>query len=99
MPGFDGTGPIGMGPITGQGLGNCIVPIGNSFEVTKPKIPYAGSYAGYQRPFGLRPYVFNLLGMGPYRLFPSGGRGRRSWVRGRFFGFFKRGQGTRRRYL
>lgn len=23
MPGFDGTGPLGQGPMTGRGLGNC----------------------------------------------------------------------------
>jgi len=25
MPGFDGTGPLGRGPMTGRGLGNCVV--------------------------------------------------------------------------
>ena len=27
MPGFDGTGPIGMGPMTGGGRGFCAVPM------------------------------------------------------------------------
>jgi hypothetical protein len=27
MPGFDGTGPRGMGPLTGWGRGFCVVPI------------------------------------------------------------------------
>jgi len=27
MPGFDGTGPCGQGPITGFGMGCCIVPL------------------------------------------------------------------------
>jgi hypothetical protein len=29
MPGFDGTGPLGLGPMTGRGRGYCIVPLGN----------------------------------------------------------------------
>ena len=27
MPGFDGTGPMGMGPMTGGGRGFCAVPL------------------------------------------------------------------------
>ena len=27
MPGFDGTGPRGMGPMTGRGRGFCAVPL------------------------------------------------------------------------
>lgn len=27
MPGFDGTGPDGLGEMTGRGLGYCVVPI------------------------------------------------------------------------
>ena len=26
MPYFDGTGPRGQGPLTGRGMGNCVVP-------------------------------------------------------------------------
>jgi len=25
MPGFDGTGPHGMGPMTGRGMGYCVI--------------------------------------------------------------------------
>ncbi|GAI57618.1 unnamed protein product, partial [marine sediment metagenome] len=25
MPGFDGTGPLGQGPMTGRGLGFCVL--------------------------------------------------------------------------
>ncbi|MBL7068314.1 MAG: DUF5320 family protein [Candidatus Omnitrophica bacterium] len=31
MPGGDGTGPMGMGPMTGGGRGYCAVPLGRSF--------------------------------------------------------------------
>jgi len=27
MPGFDGTGPRGMGPMTGGGRGYCVIPL------------------------------------------------------------------------
>ena len=27
MPGFDGTGPLGQGPLTGTGRGYCVVPL------------------------------------------------------------------------
>jgi predicted CoA-binding protein len=27
MPGFDGTGPRGMGPMTGCGRGYCVIPL------------------------------------------------------------------------
>jgi len=33
MPGFDGTGPIGLGPMTGRGMGYCAVrlPVNRGF--------------------------------------------------------------------
>jgi len=30
MPGFNGTGPRGMGPMTGRGMGYCAVPLPGS---------------------------------------------------------------------
>ena len=39
MPGFDGTGPMGMGPLTGGGRGYC-----------RP----AGAWTGARRPYGTR---------------------------------------------
>jgi hypothetical protein len=27
MPGFNGTGPHGMGPMTGRGMGYCVIPL------------------------------------------------------------------------
>ena len=41
MPGFDGTGPRGQGPITGRGEGYCSVKIPDS-----ARVPYG--YAGLQ---------------------------------------------------
>lgn len=41
MPRFDGTGPLGRGPLTGRGMGYCVVPI---------------DYRSQPRPFGPPPY-------------------------------------------
>jgi hypothetical protein len=32
MPGFDGTGPRGMGPMTGRGRGYCVIPLSTQVE-------------------------------------------------------------------
>ncbi|MBN1522545.1 MAG: DUF5320 domain-containing protein [Candidatus Aureabacteria bacterium] len=40
MPGFDGTGPRGMGPMTGGGRGFCVLP----------------AERVYARPYGARPF-------------------------------------------
>ncbi|HHW54937.1 MAG: DUF5320 domain-containing protein [bacterium] len=42
MPGFDGTGPLGEGPLTGGGRGFCIVPYQQPLR-----------YRPYRRPLGL----------------------------------------------
>ena len=41
MPGFDGTGPMGMGPMTGRGMGYCAIPLPSQGAV---RVPYG--YAG-----------------------------------------------------
>jgi len=90
MPGFDGTGPQGMGPITGRGEGYCAVVLPES-----GRAPYG--YAGVQgapvrsgapvtRPAlgarfarGLRPMGRPGRGFGRGRRRGArGGRGRRS---------------------
>jgi hypothetical protein len=32
MPGLDGTGPRSIGPMTGRGMGNCVIPISTRDE-------------------------------------------------------------------
>jgi hypothetical protein len=32
MPGLDGTGPNGMGPMTGRGMGQCVISISTHSE-------------------------------------------------------------------
>ena len=41
MPGFDGTGPMGQGPLTGGGRGFCAVPLGRGGYR-----PYGGRFFG-----------------------------------------------------
>ncbi|MBA7644830.1 hypothetical protein ES703_52577 [subsurface metagenome] len=68
MPGFDGTGPAGLGPMTGRGMGYCALPLSNP-GVSRVPYGYAGIYGAqlpttdpyapvipYRRPwFGMRP--------------------------------------------
>jgi hypothetical protein len=40
MPGYDGTGPEGFGPLTGRGRGYCVLKVSGSQDETQ--IGYAG---------------------------------------------------------
>lgn len=72
MPRFDGTGPRGMGPLTGRGMGFCTVPLSESVSVTG--IP----------PAPLRPVpVYGYRYPHMRQLFPGVRRGRSMGVRGR----------------
>ena len=72
MPGFDGTGPRGMGPMTGGGRGFCS-PWGMGWGYGfGRRIPYAG--AGY-RPAYQVPYPYGEVpypGAMPYGAVPTG---------------------------
>jgi hypothetical protein len=47
MPGFDGTGPRGMGPMTGGGRGFCAVPL----PMAWPTYMGTGAYHSYGLPW------------------------------------------------
>ena len=47
MPGFDGTGPRGMGPMTGGGRGFCAVPLPGAW----PTYMGTGAYRSYSLPW------------------------------------------------
>jgi len=55
MPGFDGTGPMGRGPLTGRGMGYCAVQLPSSGtepgpdRKLRPTRPTQGSFYPYQR--------------------------------------------------
>ncbi|MDY6825962.1 MAG: DUF5320 domain-containing protein [Bacillota bacterium] len=74
MPGFDGTGPYGGGPMTGRGFGYCAVPV----QQAGYNIPTYG-YAPY-RPYG-RPRFSLGFGRGLGRGRGPGGLGGRGWRR------------------
>lgn len=90
MPGFDGTGPMGMGPMTGRGMGYCVIPLSNrgAFRVS---YGYPGIY-GALAPTTC-PYIPYFGWTAPYVSFwrPRFGFGfGRGWGRGfgrRWFGF------------
>jgi hypothetical protein len=44
MPGFDGTGPRGLGPITGGGRGFCVVPLSPSSPTYMERGNYPPTY-------------------------------------------------------
>jgi len=49
MPGFDGTGPMGMGPMTGGGRGFCAIPLSPGWPAyagMRFSRPYAPPYHG-----------------------------------------------------
>lgn len=83
MPGFDGTGPAGMGPMTGWGQGYCM----NTPSVYAPTPQYVPAYplSGSWRGFG------RALGFGRVR---GNGRG---FSRGRGY-VYGRGYGRRSSY-
>jgi hypothetical protein len=63
MPGFDGTGPLGLGPMTGRGMGYCVMPLSQAERdgvqfgyagISGIKVPITSSYA-----FG-NPYLSGL---------------------------------------
>ena len=65
MPGFDGTGPMGAGPMTGGGRGYCVTPVG---DVRSPfggrSFGRGGRGRGWGRGFG-RGFGFGWAGY-PY---------------------------------
>jgi hypothetical protein len=57
MPGFDGTGPMGMGPMTGGGRGFCS-PWGIGAGLRRYGLPRRAPYAyPYQGAYGFGPFV------------------------------------------
>jgi hypothetical protein len=57
MPGFDGTGPRGMGPMTGGGRGFCAIPLNSGWPAyagTPFRRPYASPYQGA---YGFGPFA------------------------------------------
>ena len=75
MPGFDGTGPGGRGPMTGGGRGFCVMPYRSrgpyGYDMGAPSGVTSGIY-----PFYGRPFYGSVLGAGRGGLPWGGGRGR-----------------------
>jgi len=65
MPGYDGTGPRGIGPMTGRGMGYCAVPNPNYYGAVRGSIRFGrsfGSGLGRGRGFG-QESVYNPRGL------------------------------------
>lgn len=91
MPGLDGTGPMGMGPMTGGGRGWC-----NPYGPAYRPWGYAGWGVGpmaYGAPYGYaRPYPYGAWAYPRMGMYPRFGRGLgpcgggMAWGRGRGMG-------------
>jgi hypothetical protein len=90
MPGFDGTGPLGLGPMTGRGMGYCVMPLP---QPKRGRIQYgfagiSGMKVPITSPYALgSPYLSGLSSYVPFR---------RPWFRrgvGRGKGWFRFGRG------
>jgi len=66
MPRFDGTGPMGQGPMTGRGMGFCALagPAGNAPALAPG--PMTGRAAGYWTGYPAPGYMDPTLGRGPW---------------------------------
>lgn len=72
MPGFDGTGPLGQGPMTGGGFGNCgagVAPAADAGNVRPVQFPRGWGWAGG---FGCFGRFGRGRGRGPGRGFRGG---------------------------
>ena len=74
MPGFDGTGPNGMGPMTGGGRGFCAAPVSGAGR------PAGRRFFGYGRGFGGGGRGFGGRGRGFRNMYYATGLpGRAGW--------------------
>lgn len=94
MPGFDGTGPQGLGPMTGGGRGFCALPAGRA-PVAYPQAPTYSAWGalnplrwiaarwGSTAPWGCNAWGYNVpWSYGGFRGRGGGwgrGRGRGGW--------------------
>ena len=67
MPGFDGTGPRGLGPMTGGGRGFCAVPL----PQTRPAYMGRAAYSPYGAPWGVPYYGAGLANPGAVPFAPQ----------------------------
>ncbi len=88
MPGFDGTGPMGQGPMTGRGMGYCAVPLPPAVSAPTPVTPaVVPVYPAATYPVAAPAYGFSRIGyqrVGWWPRFFGRGFGRRGG-RGRWW--------------
>jgi len=79
MPGFDGTGPLGQGPMTGRAAGFCAgYPVPGYMNPIAGRAGFYGPVAPAVGPYGAGSYGYGI----PYGRGFGFGRGR-GWGRGR----------------
>jgi len=61
MPGFDGTGPRGTGPMTGGGRGFCAVPLQSNWSMYMGRTAPAPNNVAWGVPYyGARPFISQM---------------------------------------
>ncbi len=70
MPGFDGTGPRGEGPMTGGGRGYCPLPYETGYP-RRPRVGFAPGGRGYRNMY----YATGQPGWARFGYSPSWGQG------------------------
>ena len=78
LPGFDGTGPLGRGPLTGRGMGFCVVKFSGDAKARPPAEGLAGRGGQQTDAFGQTAKEVSKMpvgnGTGPLGLGPMTGR-------------------------
>ncbi|MGD9141993.1 MAG: DUF5320 domain-containing protein [bacterium] len=82
MPGFDGTGPRGLGSMTGRGMGYCVKPVGELAAVRGGVGTGGTRYQPGFRYAGWTPYAGAWFPSIPFFRWPRRGRGRGGGRRG-----------------
>ena len=96
MPRFDGTGPLGLGPMTGRGMGYCAIPLSSPSGVGYGFTGLAGKQMLVNNRLNV-PYSSWVMPYARFRRPWFGFRFGRGWGRGRGFGRGWFGFGRERR--
>ena len=100
MPGFDGTGPLGQGPLTGGGRGFCVMPLNNNTRISYGTAGLQNYPANipYSNPQGPNSFLNPSYQYLPYQLGSFGSFGRLTgYFRVKGGRSFLRGKGVRGR--
>ena len=82
MPGFDGTGPMGMGPMTGGGRGFCAIPLRSGWPAYAGMRFYRPYAPPYRRAYGFGPFAPGMTREQELELLKSEAQAQREELKG-----------------